>query len=244
VFQFGGNEATTRSSCSTAPAAQYAAVRSVRLQLAQAQLLPIAPASAAVPYGLHPSLPELQALFGARKLAILANVGTLVQPTTKTQYQAKQVPLSLYSHSDQQAQWQSSISHQVAGTVGGRLADAMALFNAGSVFWSSRRSTVRAVRDGKASAPLRFRCPGRSRLPVTTTALPVPRVRRAEEWQPGDSAVGDDNRSANTNSPSRRSSAALPAGNTIGKALYQSPRRPAPTQPILATFGSMVMSQL
>jgi uncharacterized protein (DUF1501 family) len=100
------------------------------LQLAQASLLPIQPASLATPYGLHPNLPELQALFNQRRLAILANVGTLVQPTSKSQYYAGQVPLSLYSHSDQQAQWQSSVSDVTSGTGwGGRIADKVAAQN-------------------------------------------------------------------------------------------------------------------
>src|SRR5271166_5268350 len=33
-------------------------------------------------YGLHPSCPELQALFNGGNLAIVSNVGTIVQPTT------------------------------------------------------------------------------------------------------------------------------------------------------------------
>jgi uncharacterized protein (DUF1501 family) len=138
VFLFGGNDGNnTVVPYDAAGYAQYAAVRSAAsgVQIAQAELLPIQPAGSATPYALHPSLAELQALFAQRKLAILANVGTLVQPTTKAQYQAKLVPLSLYSHSDQQAQWQSSISGTVAGTGwGGRIADQMASANAGSGF--------------------------------------------------------------------------------------------------------------
>ena len=134
VFLFGGNDGNnTIVPYDTAGYAQYAAVRSSAsgIQLAQGSLLPIHPSSAATPYGLHPSLPELATLFAQRKLAVLANVGTLTQPTDKSQYIAGQVPLSLYSHSDQQAQWQSSISSAAAGTGwGGRIADRMAPLNA------------------------------------------------------------------------------------------------------------------
>jgi len=87
------------------------------------------------PFGLHPNLPELQSLFGQKKAAIVANVGTLIGPTTQAQYKAGYRPLSLYSHSDQQAQWQSSISNTSAGTGwGGRLADSVASYNAASGF--------------------------------------------------------------------------------------------------------------
>ena len=52
--------------------------RASGIQLAQASLLPIEPTNLGMPYGLHPALAELQTLFTDRKMAILANVGTLV----------------------------------------------------------------------------------------------------------------------------------------------------------------------
>ena len=110
-------------------------MRNVSRTCAWVSALPIQPISSPTPYGLHPNLGELQTLFAQRKLAILANVGTLVQPTSKAQYIAGQIPLSLYSHSDQQAQWQSSISNVAAGTGwGGRIADKTAPLNAASGF--------------------------------------------------------------------------------------------------------------
>jgi uncharacterized protein (DUF1501 family) len=62
-------------------------------------------------YGLHPAMPELQTLFNSGKCAVLLNVGTLSYPLTKAQYTAKSVPFppQLFSHSDQQTQWQTSI---------------------------------------------------------------------------------------------------------------------------------------
>lgn len=159
VFLFGGNDGNnTVVPYDTAGYGQYAAVRSSSsgIQLTQASLLPIQPVSSATPFGLHPNLPELQTLFNQRKLAILANVGTLVQPTTKAQYIAGQVPLSLYSHSDQQAQWQSSVSNVVSGTGwGGRIADKMAPLNAATgfpVITSLDGSVLFTI--GKASIPL------------------------------------------------------------------------------------------
>jgi uncharacterized protein (DUF1501 family) len=83
-------------------------------------------------YGLHPALAELQALFGQGKFAVLSNVGTLVAPLTKAQYTAGSValPPRLFSHSDQQVQWQSSVPDQVFSTGwGGRLADLTNAFN-------------------------------------------------------------------------------------------------------------------
>ncbi len=67
-------------------------------------------------YGLHPSCPELQTLFGEGKLAFLFNTGTLVYPITRAQYLAGTVeqPPQLFSHADQQTQWQTSDSRPAA----------------------------------------------------------------------------------------------------------------------------------
>jgi len=138
VFMFGGNDGNnTVIPLDSAGYAQYATARPAAsgIQLAQASLLPIQPANTGTPLGLHPALAQVQALFKQNKAAVLANVGTLLAPTSQAQYTAGQRPLSLYSHSDQQAQWQSSISSSAAGTGwGGRLADSVASYNAGAGF--------------------------------------------------------------------------------------------------------------
>jgi uncharacterized protein (DUF1501 family) len=63
------------------------------------------------PYGFHTLLTELASLFSSKELAVVANVGSLVQPVTRAQYQAQQmpVPANLFSHLDQQSQWQTAI---------------------------------------------------------------------------------------------------------------------------------------
>jgi len=138
VFMFGGNDGNnTVIPIDSAGYAQYAAVRpaSSGINLAQASLLPIQPLNLGTPFGLHPALAEVATLFAQSKLAILANVGTLIQPTSKAQYDAGVRPDSLYSHADQQAQWQSSISDAASGTGwGGRIADQVAPLNAATGF--------------------------------------------------------------------------------------------------------------
>jgi uncharacterized protein (DUF1501 family) len=133
LFLQGGNDANNVIIPSDASDyASYAAARTI-LAVPQAQLLPISPAtySDGRSYGLHPSLPEVQALFAQKKLAFLANVGTLVQPTTLAQYQAgTNLPPQLFSHIDQQTQWQSSVPDQPFTTGwGGRLADLLNSMN-------------------------------------------------------------------------------------------------------------------
>lgn len=61
-------------------------------------------------FGVHPNARPLQTLFDAEKLAFVCNVGTLVQPgITRATYSSSKKPPQLFSHSDQQLQWQSSV---------------------------------------------------------------------------------------------------------------------------------------
>ena len=96
------------------------------LAIPDTSLLPITPPSINSPFGLHPSLPELSALWSQQKVAVVCNVGPLVQPLTRQQYQSGGVarPYQLFSHSDQIAQWQSARADSVSPTGwGGRTAD-------------------------------------------------------------------------------------------------------------------------
>jgi uncharacterized protein (DUF1501 family) len=121
--------------------AEYASYNTVRgpsgLAISQQALLPINPASGRQ-FGLHPNLsPEvanpaqaagLLGPWNQGKLAILANYGSLLRPTTKAQYQSNVGgafrPYQLFSHSDQVNQQMSSIVNTTGQTGwGGRLAD-------------------------------------------------------------------------------------------------------------------------
>lgn len=113
IFMFGGNDSNNMIVPIDSRYTAYQQSRST-LAIPQTQLLPLQTGNQAT-YGLHPSMPEMQALFNNQQtLAVLANVGTLVQPTTQQAYQQYQnLPENLYSHSDQQDQWQSA---QLIGT--------------------------------------------------------------------------------------------------------------------------------
>ena len=77
-------------------------------------------------YGIHPACPGLQNLFNTAKASTLFNVGSLVYPITRAQYNSATVktPPQLFSHSDQQQQWQTSLADKPATTGwGGRLGD-------------------------------------------------------------------------------------------------------------------------
>lgn len=136
LFLYGGNDANNMVVPNdNTNYASYASARGP-LALAQNSLLPlnlVTPDPQGRTFGFHPSLPELQSLFNNdRKLSILANVGTLVEPTTAAQYlnHTANLPPQLFSHSDQQVEWQIGWADgpRTSGW-GGRLADLLTSFN-------------------------------------------------------------------------------------------------------------------
>ena len=127
VFLAGGNDGNNLVvPTSSTEYSAYSQVRSASgLAIPRDSLLPIVPASINSPFGLHPSLAELHELWSGQKLSVVCNVGPLVQPLNREQYQrGAPRPYQLFSHSDQVAQWQTSIADRIASTGwGGRMAD-------------------------------------------------------------------------------------------------------------------------
>jgi len=130
VFLFGGNDSW--SMVVPRSAAEYNAYAQSRQNLAipLEQLIPVnALNGEGVLYGLHPSMQGVASLFESARCAVVANVGPLIVPTTKTQYQAGTVPLppQLFSHNDQQDQWHSLRGRTVSKSGwAGRMADVLA----------------------------------------------------------------------------------------------------------------------
>lgn len=92
-------------------------------------------------YGFNPNIAPLVDLFNQQRLAFISNVGTLMAPLTKQEYQQGiNRPFQLYSHSDQQFQWQSAgfADRNFAFTGwGGRIADLVQSSNLGAPFLTS-----------------------------------------------------------------------------------------------------------
>jgi uncharacterized protein (DUF1501 family) len=129
VFLYGGNSSFNWVvPITSAGHSTYAKNRS-NLTIAQNSLLPLnGTASDGYSYGFHPSCPELRTLFNQEHLAVLCNVGTLVQPVTPAQAQAGSValPSQLFSHIDQQTSWMTSIADSTERYGwAGRIADLM-----------------------------------------------------------------------------------------------------------------------
>lgn len=122
VFLFGGNDANNVIiPFDTAGYNNYATIRGP-LALAQNTLLPLTPLPN---FALNPNLPEIQSLFNGGNAALVANVGTLVAPTTRAQYLAgSTVPSNLFSHPDQQLEWQNAAASGTTPTGwAGRMSD-------------------------------------------------------------------------------------------------------------------------
>jgi uncharacterized protein (DUF1501 family) len=90
-------------------------------------LLPISSANTGGrEFGVHSVCPEIRDLFNAGRLAFLSNVGTLVEPMTRSLYTSGRGrrPPQLFSHNDQVVQWQTSVPDQISTTGwGGRASD-------------------------------------------------------------------------------------------------------------------------
>ena len=138
VFLLGGNDGHNTVVPLTTAQQNYGAYQTARgaLAIPQASLLPIA--NGTDTYGLHPSLVEIQGLYNQGKAAVLANVGMLVQPITRSQYLTNNgalVPSALFSHSDQSSQWQTAIPSGTGSSGwGGRITDVMQTQNSGAIF--------------------------------------------------------------------------------------------------------------
>jgi uncharacterized protein (DUF1501 family) len=136
IFLFGGNDYANTVIPYDQPSYDlYASLRSTlalpRAQLAATALVPGTALAGGRQYALAPTLAPLVPLFDAGHLAVALNVGTLVQPTSKTAYTAKSVPLppKLFSHNDQQSFWQASSPEGATSGWGGRIGD---LFQSGN----------------------------------------------------------------------------------------------------------------
>lgn len=142
VFMFGGNDGHNTVVPLDAP--QYNAYKAARggLQLNVNQLLQVSDPVQGN-FGLHYSMPEMQALYNGGQAAIVSNVGMLVKPTSYINQSQPNFPLpiQLRSHADQVVQMQmGSPDASMSTGWGGRCVDTMQVgynYNAGSNFPAS-----------------------------------------------------------------------------------------------------------
>ena len=161
VFLHGGNDSFNMLVPNTTAEYNVYAASRQNLAIPRQDLLPVNPLSVGGtnPFGLHPSMAGIQGLFEAGSAAFVANVGPLVEPTTKDQYFSGSVtvPSQLFSHNDQQDQWHSlkgagtsktgwagRIADLIRQSVAGQQMATNASLN-GTVLWQSAEETIAYV---------------------------------------------------------------------------------------------------
>ncbi|NBR00636.1 MAG: DUF1501 domain-containing protein [Actinobacteria bacterium] len=150
VFLFGGNDnASTVIPYDTTSYGKYIGIRGPstgstfvvpRADLAASLLKPSTALGEGRQYALHPNMAKLAALFNQGKAAVQLNVGPLVMPITRAQFNSGNnvlypLPPKLFSHNDQQSVWQSSAAEGATVGWGGLIGDlALSSNGTGSVF--------------------------------------------------------------------------------------------------------------
>lgn len=152
VFLYGGNDyANTVVTYDDASYNQYSAIRGggagqtaggialAKSALGATLLNPTTPLPGGRQYALHPSMGGLANLFNSGRAAVQLNVGPLVAPLTKAQYQGSDranfpLPPKLFSHNDQVSVWQSSSSEGSTKGWGGNIGDLALSGNGNSLF--------------------------------------------------------------------------------------------------------------
>lgn len=125
IFLYGGNDANNLIVPIDDRYDSYKLNRGP-LALAKTNLLPMSPGNTTEQYGLHPSLSAIHPLWENGRMAVLANVGTLVQPFASREAFLKRQslrPNQLFSHLDQQREWETAnAARNMPSGWGGRLA--------------------------------------------------------------------------------------------------------------------------
>ncbi|WP_435418271.1 DUF1501 domain-containing protein [Parerythrobacter aurantius] len=109
-------------------------------------------------YALAPTMPRLKARYDEGVMAPLLNVGPLVVPLTKVQYQSDNnasfpKPPKLFSHNDQQSTWQSSGPEGTVTGWGGRMGDLALSSNTNSMFTAINATGNAVFLSGRNALP-------------------------------------------------------------------------------------------
>jgi uncharacterized protein (DUF1501 family) len=173
VYLYGGNDyANTLVPYDTNSYNLYNGLRSsialARSSLTSTVLTPTQALSGGLSFALEPNLSPLMSLFTNNQMAVLLNIGTLIQPTTKAQYLASSVslPLRLFSHIDQQSFSQAITDPQLTGW-GGRLEDLLMSNNSVSTFNAISASGNALFLSGNSTAQYQVSTNG----PIAINAL-------------------------------------------------------------------------
>ncbi|MBC7701817.1 DUF1501 domain-containing protein [Aquabacterium sp.] len=123
-------------------------------------------------FALHPALVRSQQLYDSNRLAVMANVGPLMRPTTKANYAQDSFakPAKLFSHNDQQSTWMSFSPEGASEGWGGRIGDLLMSGNGSGASADIIKRSFTCITPGNASTWLS----GRSvrQYPVGLASIP------------------------------------------------------------------------
>lgn len=187
VFLGGGNDyANTVVPYDDASYAKYYGLRStIALQkpaLANTVLTPVVPLSGGLQYALNPTMTAMVGLFNAGQAAIQLNVGPLIVPLTRAQYNSRAFPIppKLLSHNDQAAVWQSLSPEGATSGWGGRIGDLALGDNGGSTFTCISASGNAVFVAGKSAVQYQVSTGGAVAIaPIKTNVYGSSAVRSA-----------------------------------------------------------------
>jgi uncharacterized protein (DUF1501 family) len=146
VFLYGGNDHHSAAvPFDEASHAIYARLRGAgssgalvipRSQLLATELKPTVALPDGLRYALAPQMPELLPIFDQGRLAVQLNVGPLVVPLTRQQYNARVLPQppKLFSHNDQLSLWQAEGAEGSTRGWGGNIGDLALQSNGNAMF--------------------------------------------------------------------------------------------------------------
>jgi uncharacterized protein (DUF1501 family) len=245
VFLYGGNDAyNTVLATDTASWNNYVSVRNQApdpIALRAVGTAPVANAAAGSPdrlggvlalnainaqgrgFAVHPLLTGVRDLFNAGRLAIVPNIGPLVQPTTKADYKnvAFPKPASLFSHNDQQSTWQSLAAEGATTGWGGRMADLLASQNGNAVFSAISASGNAVWLSGQQVMQYQVATSGAIKIGGTTSLfgsqVALQKMRSIMRTARLDSTIARDHAAVVGRSVDAEAlySGALPAANTV-----------------------------
>ena len=148
IFLLGGNDAYNMLVPQTQPLYDLYSAARLNLAVPKAQLIALnGTAMDGAAYGAHPQMSELAGLYNNGHAALLANVGSLLHPTTKADYTSGRVPPRLFSHNDQQDQWQTA--HADASEITG---------------WAGRAADMFSGVNGSSELPMNISIAGANTL--------------------------------------------------------------------------------
>jgi uncharacterized protein (DUF1501 family) len=170
VFLYGGNDyANTLIPFDSANYARYQTIRGTtgseaangialaRASLANTVLTPPQGQTLTddITYALAPTMPRLKALYDQGAMAPLLNVGPLLAPLTRAQYDNGSVPrpAKLFSHNDQQSTWQSSRPEGSRTGWGGRMGDLALTSNTNAMFTAINATGNAVLLSGQTAVP-------------------------------------------------------------------------------------------